>query len=357
MNTTTPGEMTRREFLKQSPTYLGAAVVGAATLPGALVAGIMENNLMLDYVDNGPIAEGQPIEVIISDNLTVTFLPLEHSHSDLGYQFESVDLAKDTLTSLLQMPQSELWLEALPWEMEQMADFLPPEVATTIERIIPFNRRLIEYSNKVLQIAKDAKKRVGDDLEVVCPEIVGGSPLFFLAIDKPPFGGLWIAYMVAMNVLVRKGFKQASEVSLALTETNINRRTLLSLGLRSTLLGLLTPSVMMSLAHMYQIFTQRPRQNHATEDSIRECWQAFSLLEHEKVLASNDAKRHIVYISTPPHVEAILDRLRNQEELMREMKVYFAMFPDEIFEQGNRRYKYIDTTDSWTMMDSNSGIS
>ncbi|HNS65567.1 MAG TPA: twin-arginine translocation signal domain-containing protein, partial [Candidatus Woesebacteria bacterium] len=66
MNTTTPGEMTRREFLKQSPTYLGAAVVGAATLPGALVAGIMENNLMLDYVDNGPIAEGQPIEVIIS---------------------------------------------------------------------------------------------------------------------------------------------------------------------------------------------------------------------------------------------------------------------------------------------------
>ena len=357
MSTTSLDTMSRRDFLRNSPKYAGALVVGAATLPGALAAGSVEKHLILEYTDNGPFTECQPIEVRISDNLSVTFLPLEHSHSDFGYDFESVDLAKATLTSLLEKPNSELWLEALPWEMEQMADFLPPEISSTIERILPFNRRLIEYSNKVLQIAKDAKRQVGGNLEVVCPEIVGGSPLFFLAMDKPPFGGLWITYMLALNVLVRKGFKQASEVGLALTENKIDRRTLLSLGLRSTLLGLLAPPVIMSLAHMYQIFTQRPRQNHATEDSIRECWQAFSLLEYGKILASNDAQHHIVYISTPPHVEAILDRLRNQEELAREMKVYFAMFPDEIFEQGNRRYKYIETTDSWTRMDSSSGIS
>jgi hypothetical protein len=316
---------------------------GALVAAGGITWGTynqIDNRLSLEYKKSPiKVKEGSPFSLNFSPKLEVQFLPLEHlPHNKNLKKFGNV-----IQQTLLQDGIDEVWMESYPEEMRNLTKGIPPGLRTLVDVGMFFTQRdrLINFFGQIEDVVSARPNLGRKPVDIVCPDIVGGSPLVALISAKPVVSLHFWSYILAAGAVFP--MLDVLENSTEYVADPIDRRDFVTnagkLALSPAALGTIASYEKTNLHHQAQIHTNRPK-NYVTDDTFRESWLLWTLRKYSENLEQDPSqeKKKIVFIHTPPHIEAMMKRLTNPDEHKREMKMYFNITPPQIWREGIRKY-------------------
>lgn len=355
-------KLTRRKFLKA--LAFGTGSLAAQGIVGTEAFSKINEILTLNYQ---PLMEkpeeGKLVEYSFGPKLKVKFLPLEHtsSETDSGIYLhpggqETLDKYGDAIKNIVQSDGiDEVWVDAYPEELKHIADTLPPGLKDIAETKSAFEQKqpLIEFYQQIKDWVEERKNMGKTRIDIVCPDIIGGSPWALAISQRRPGPQLLIgvASLIGTGLFLAKANFDLSDVMKSyIHKGKLNRRDFLKTTLAVILSDVAFSSIAIPLRasiekHGEQVINNSPVQNYVTEDTVRESWLVYALQSYNKFLGDDPKAlpKTILFLHTPPHIEAMLMRLANPSEFQREINLYFSALPPEIWHNGVRRYSPDDT--------------
>lgn len=343
--------MDRRQFFKAISG--GGAVLLLEGLIGGGSFSLVDKKLTLKYPESPVIVEeGKVFEQTFGNKLKVKFLPLEHSRNKgKNVSWETLRVYEETIRqAIFDESVGEVWLEAYPKEMKNLSSFLPEGPLRGIldlALLSTHRQNLIEFFGEIERIIHERNKVGKKPVDIVCPDIVGGSPLVSLVSQKM-IGLHMYLYILGLSLsgfMIKKDITFPKQVvKFSLGDQVVGRRKLLREGslavLASLGLALTALEAKSTLKHAWQMSNNQPT-DYVTEDTVREAWLLWVLIEYGKRLDSdpNTPEKNILFIHTPPHIKAMMKRVADPIKFQGEMSLYFKSTPREIWERGVRRYR------------------
>jgi hypothetical protein len=319
--------------------------VAITTVPAVIVGKTVNEALTLNYEDTTrPIEEGQLYVYNAGEKLSVTFLPLEHTTTKSRYRERNLEVFAPSISHAIFDPNlDEVWLEARKSELDNITSKYP----SIFRRIGEFAKSLTIADNAALmygyleEMINTRPEKGLKPVDLLCADIVGGSPWFVLLSNKMGGG---ISTLFGINSFAAyDSFKgQLNFIRKYLTTEHVSRREFLKILGRAGIMGIYLPQVLSFYHHHRQMETNTATTRYVTEDTFREGWLAWEIQEYARLLSKTPDidKKNILVINTPPHIQGVVQRLLKPVEHQEEMRVYFNTTPSEIWEQGIRRYEY-----------------